>query len=170
MREIIFAALLFVGGDLGAAHAAKDAPSAPNSIVLIACRVDDLTGVAGRQDPAMAAHGWRDLEWHVENGQYECRREVISNIVDEVGEQHPELRQMRPDFGKPEQCGAIGVTFVADWELKHPGWGVLAIGCPSKITDGGPDGPVVGWKLPGCPANIPGTDTPMKCDFDDTAI
>lgn len=170
MNELIFAAMLLIGGDAGAVQAAKEPPVAPNSIALIACRVDDHTGEPGRQDPTTAAHGWRDLEWHVEKGEYECKREVIANIVDEVGEQHPELAQLHPNFGNPAQCAFIGATFAADWERTHPDWAVIAIGCPTKITNGGPQGPIVGWKLPECPANIPGTDTPMKCDFDDNAI
>jgi hypothetical protein len=142
---------------------------APNTLVFVSCRVDDLTGQPGRHDPAMAAQGWRDLELHVQNGQYECRRTVIANIVDQQAAQDPTLPELKPNLGKPQTCLHVGTTLVPPFEQQHPGWAVVAIGCPSPNIDKN-TGEMLSYHIPSCPEYLPGTNNPMHCDYDDSAI
>jgi hypothetical protein len=166
----------------GYAHAE---PTAPNSLVIVACRVDDLTGQPGRHDPKLAARDWRDLELHVnEAQQYECRRDVIANIEDatQFNKHAPaDLIPLNPNFGNPGQCARIGVVIAQSWNDTHPGWGVVAVGCPSPTfadadADGAPDldqhgnPTVVQWRLPSCPTYLPGTSNRMKCVYDESVI
>ena len=149
--------------------ALKEAPPvAPNTLVIVACRVDDL-GALDVVAPGVHDPGARNYQLHIQNGVYECKRDVLANIVDATAQAHPELRELRPNFGKVEQCGIVGVTFVPDWEREHPGWSVVALGCPSPMVDTA-TGAIVGWQLPGCPSYLPGTDSPMKCEYDGSEI
>jgi hypothetical protein len=175
MREVLdvfcfFICLaLFVAGITAIALAA-DVP-APQSIVIVACKVDDLTGQPGRQDPNLAAKGWRDLELHInENQEYECKREVL-HLEDGAifGPNAPEdLLTLTPDFADAMQCARVGMMQATEWNTRNPGWGVVAVGCPTRIVN--EDGETVGWQEPGCPQKMPGTENRMKCVFDENAI
>ena len=167
MTELIAVlALLVVSGP-----AAADV-AAPNSLVFVSCRVDDLTGQPGRQDPAMAARNWRDLELHINgNQEYECKRELITNVEDssQFGQlASADLIPLTPNFGNPGTCARIGVTMAVAWDQEHPGWSVVAIGCPTPIVSSAGD--IVGWQLPSCPTYLPGTNNRMKCVFDESVI
>lgn len=198
MTELIVAAaflLLPVKGD------AIAAPIAPNTLIIVACKTIDMTGLAGRHGvdeqgnyhPELAAKDWRDLELYInpKTLAYQCKREKIANIVDSVpylDGAPDDIVEMNPDFGNPGNCARIGVFLAQGWNQSNPGWGVVAVGCPSPIAqdadnDGKPDldehgNPIiVGWKEPGCPSHLPGTvtaDNPdgnrMRCDFDESAI
>lgn len=144
-------------------------PMAPNTLVFVSCRVDDHTGESGRQSIDGAAHDWRDLEWHIQNGSYECRRAVIANIVDQTATLDPSVKEMKPNLGKPETCARIGVSMVPAYEQSHPGWSVVAIGCPSPNIDKN-TGQTLSYHLPTCPEYLPGTQNRMQCEYDDSAI
>ena len=166
MSRLSFAALLFA---LTVAQAAAAVP-APTALVIVACRVDDLTGQPGRQDPRLAARDWRDLELHVnKNQELECKRERI-DLDDGVALNYGPgaAAPLNPDFGDWSQCARVGVMQAGDWNRKHPGWGVVAVGCPTPIVNG--NGAVVGWKLPDCPTYLPGTTSRMRCRFDASVI
>jgi hypothetical protein len=149
---------------------AADVP-APTSIVIVACKVDDLTGQPGRHDPNLAAKDWRDLELHVNSSQeYECKREVL-DLVDGsyFGPNAPEdLIPLVPDFADWMQCARVGMMQASDWNGNHPGWGVVAVGCPTRIVND--KGETVGWQLPSCPTYLPGTSNRMRCSFSDSVI
>ena len=161
------AALLLVGLTLYPVWATA-APPAPQSIVIIACKVDDLTGQPGRQDPSVAIKGWKDLEWHFTNGnELECKREEVP-LTDAVALMAPELKELHPDFSDFSQCSAVGMQYAPAYEKDHRGWGVMAIGCPVQITADGPDGKVIGWHLPECPMAVGGLA--ITCRFDPSLI
>jgi hypothetical protein len=155
-------------------------PDAPNVIVIFSCRADDLTGQPGRQDPASAAPGWKDIELHSENATLECKGE-ITPLFDQVeasaparpapGDQ-PDQKYAVPlnhNFGDPSQCihAALSFTTKEQWDKEHPNWTIVAIGCPSPIVDSA--GKIVGWHLPECPSSIGGFEG-IECKFDANAI
>lgn len=131
----------------GAALAAPVPP--PQSIVVISCRVDDLTGQAGRQDPELAARGWRDLEWHYSGGEIDCKREEIA-LTDSVTLVAPETPELHPNFGDYAQCAAVAMQVTPNYERANHGWAVMAVGCPTKIVND--QGEIVGWHMPECPS------------------
>ncbi len=147
---------------------ATAAPPPPQTIVVIACRTDDFTGQPGRQDPDLAAKGWMDLEWHFTSpgNELECKREVVP-LEDSVALVSPETPALHPNFAALAQCAAVAMQYSPTYERTHKGWAVMAIGCPTKITNG-PDGEIIGWKLPDCPSQVGGL--PIKCKFDDSLI
>ena len=202
----IFAALLLASATAYACAAepsdhptqtekAPSLPAAMQSLVVVACQVDDVTGQPGRfgvdengvYHEEMAAKGWRDLELRLDKGlEYVCKREVLP-LEDAVTYYWPSklAKPLNTNMGIPGQCGHIGMTITARWEEGNKGWGVVGIGCPSKIGidadgDGKPDfhkdGPLRGqyiikqWVLPGCPSFLPGTQNRMKCRFDASMI
>src|SRR6188472_3259523 len=83
MRELAFLAAVLLAST---AHGASPSPpKAPQALVIVTCKVDDLTGQLGRHgvdadghyDETSAAKGWRDLELHLDKGlEYECKREI----------------------------------------------------------------------------------------------
>jgi hypothetical protein len=163
---LIFALLTILGEDASAAGV-----PAPTSIVIVACKVDDLTGQPGRQDPNLAAKGWRDLELHINSNQeYECKREVL-DLVDGsyFGSKAPdELINLVPNFADPSQGARVCMMQAAVYNDKNPGWGVVACGLPTRIVND--KGETVGWQMPSCPTYLPGTQNRMKCDFDESVI
>lgn len=162
----MFKALLLLAGlySIPVMATAKP-PEPPQTIVIIACRVDDLTGQEGRQDPDLAAKGWRDLEWHLDaGGELECKREVVP-LTDAVTLMAPEVNELKPDFSDLAQCAAVGMQYAPAYEKANKGWGVMAVGCPVRIET---DGVLTGWKLPDCPSEIGGM--PIKCRFDGSLI
>lgn len=143
-------------------------------LVVVGCRVDDLTGQPGRQDPALAAYGWRDLEWHVEGGELECKREVLAlqdGTLDADGAT-ADMIKLEPNWSDYGQCAHEGATQAARWDDHHKGWATMLIGCPVPIwnDNGTPndksDDYIVDFKLPECPAHQPGSVFPMRCRFD----
>jgi hypothetical protein len=142
---------------------------APTNVVVIGCRVDDFTGQAGRHDPAFAAKDWRDLEWHIEHGELQCKREV-SKLEDQAVVMDPSGKMVKPlnaDFGDLGQCSHAGAYWAPLWEAKHKGWAVMAIGCPVAITD--ERGVVKAWKMPECPRRL-GKLEGITCNFDESQI
>jgi hypothetical protein len=141
------------------------APAAPQTVVIIGCRVDDLTGQPGRQDPELAARNWRDLEWHFDKGlELECKREVVP-LEDAVAMMDPTVKTLASDFSNVSQCAHAGAFFMPAWEQANKGWAVMAVGCPVRIET---DGVLTGWKLPDCPSSIGGLS--IKCRFDGSVI
>lgn len=141
--------------------AAADSPPPPQTIVVVGCKVDDLTGQPGRQDPDLAARGWRDLEWHYDRGnELECKREEIP-LTDSVAMVAPEVNQLHPDFSSYAQCAAVAMQYSPTWERANQGWAVAAVGCPTKIVND--SGTVIGWHLPECPSWL-------KCRFSGSEI
>jgi len=147
---------------------AEAVPIPPTTIVIIGCRVDDFTGQPGRHDPNLAAKGWKDLEWHVTDGlELECKREEIP-LEDQVAMiAPPGTLPLDPNFSDFAQCAAVAMSFSPKWEEANKGWAVMAVGCPTKITNG-KDGPVIGYKMPDCPHSINGMD--VTCKFDQSVI
>jgi hypothetical protein len=142
-----------------------EGPPAPQTLVVIGCRVDDLTGQPGRQDPDLAAKDWRDLEWHFnDENQLECKREVIP-LQDFVASLHPTVKPLTTDFSNHAACGHVGGMYAPTWNATHKGWAVIAVGCPVRIET---DGKLTGWKLPDCPSSIGGKT--IKCKFDESLI
>jgi hypothetical protein len=143
-------------------------PSAPRTIVTVACRAVDLTGQPGRHDPLMAAHNWRDLELYINDSQkYECRRDE-ADLSDGEVLKNPHINELHANFAKLDQCARVGVVWAAEWQDKNPGWAVVGVGCPVPITDA--EGRVLDWKMPTCPSFLPGTNIRMRCDFDESEI
>jgi hypothetical protein len=140
----------------------------PTTIVIIGCRVDDHTGEQGRQDPTMAAKGWRDLEWHLTNGtELECKREVVA-LQDAVVAMSPNaaaVMPLNPDFSNWAQCASVAMSYSPAWEKMNKGWAVMAVGCPVPITV---DGIIKSYKLPDCPRKV-GT-LEISCKFDGSLI
>jgi hypothetical protein len=178
---LIFALLIILGEDAEAA----DSPAAPTAIVIVSCRVTDWTDKRPLPDNVPeVARGWRDLELFVNSNQeYECRRDVL-HLEDGAyfGPDAPdELINLIPNFGDPSQCARVGMMQVPTWNEQHPGYGVVAVGCPVPIVadedaDGQPDMDehgkykVLDWRLPGCPTFLPGTQNRMKCSFTESEI
>src|SRR5262245_4714554 len=106
-------ALLFLVGLGSLPIMAEAAPPPPQTVVVISCRVDDLTGLPGRQDPTFAAKGWRDLEWHFDAGnELECKREEVP-LQDGVALMSPEVKELHPDFSDYAQCAAVAMQMKA---------------------------------------------------------
>lgn len=158
----------------------KQPPQAPpTSVVIVACRVDDWTGKRPLPPNIFPARDWKDLELHVENGELQCKREVL-NLEDATLYSPKALMDMlplHPDFSEWTQCARVGVVQAAEYNKTHPGWGVVGVGCPVPIMDdnGTPedflDDRIIGFKLPECPSHLPGhDDAPMKCRFDASII
>jgi hypothetical protein len=166
---------------------------APQSIVIVACKVVDLTGKPGRHgvdsagnyDEESAARDWRDLELYVNPRtlEFECRRDQLDLEDGSIwGAMAPEsMIPLVPNFGDWAQCTRVGMMQASEYNEKHPGWGVVAVGCPSPIAmdsdnDGVPDTDEFGrfivkdWKLPSCPTFLPGTQSRMRCNFSDSVI
>jgi hypothetical protein len=166
---------------------AQAAPAPPKSLAIVACRVDDLTGLPGRHDPAMAARGWRDLEWHLNASlEYECKRELLNGLQDST-QYDPEATGkevvLHPNWFDFGQCARASMEIGPRWNDANRGWAVMAVGCPSPELDdnGTPDNylddRLVDWHMPGCPSSQPGTSTPenpegnrMRCNFDASMI
>ena len=145
--------------------------TAPTTLSIIACRTVDLTGQKGRHDPALAANGWRDLEWKINASQeLECKREV-ADLLDSSEMMFPnqETKPLNPDFSNWSQCASAAMSYAAAWNEKHKGWAVLAVGCPVKIIDT-ETGNVLSFKIPECPSHMPGTENRIKCSFDESLI
>lgn len=149
-------------------------PPAPQTLVIIACKADDLTGQPGRHDPAMAAHGWRDLELHINgNNEYECKRIVVPLEDAAIYQGLPPLAS---DFSNHTQCARAAMGFAPQWNDQNKGYAVVGIGCPvPEWADNGTPGDksddyIVGYRLPGCPSFRPGTNNRMRCSFDESAV
>jgi hypothetical protein len=147
-------------------------PAPPTTLVVIGCRVDDLTGQPGRQDPEFAAKGWKDLEWHInKNLELECKREVLV-LEDAVTlmAQAKDAMPLNPDWSNLAQCAKASAGIAPKWEEQHPGWAVMGVGCPRPVVSIAPDGTqtVLSWHLPECPREI--NHLPVKCRFDESVI
>ena len=132
-------------------------PLAPDTIIVVACRVDDLTGQPGRPDPTP---GWRDLELHYQNATVECKRER-ADLTDATVAQHPDVAPLASNFGDWSQCQRAAMDYTPKWNERNPGWAVVMVGCPVPIVDG--VGNVVGWHLPECPEEL-------RCVYDASLI
>jgi hypothetical protein len=160
------ALLLLIGFSLTTMATAAPPPP-PQNIVVIACRVDTrgtdetaMLGVRGTGDQGMT--------WHFDKGnQLECKREEVA-LIDSVPLVAPEVPELHPNFADLAQCSAVSLQYAPTYEKAHQGWGVMAIGCPVKVTSGGPDGPVIAWHLPECPMEIGGLT--ITCKFDNSLI
>jgi hypothetical protein len=154
---------------------APDSPRAPQSIAVISCRSDDLTGQPGRHGvdengiyhPELAAKNWRDVELHIEDATLQCKRELVK-IEDKdviVNNEAP----LNTNFGEPTQCARASVMFFAtsQWDAKHSGWSVVGVGCPTPIVDD--TGKIIDWHMPGCPSRL-GAIQGIKCLFDESAV
>lgn len=162
------------------ASTAHGLPRPQTDLVIIACRVDDLTGQPGRQNPEMAAKNWRDLEWHLNDSlEYECKR-VVLRLEDSTPYQMQAQGKEIPldaDFSKHEQCAARAMEIGPRWNDQHKGWATMAIGCPTPwMSDNGTpddksdDFPTGSYKMPECPVHQPGTQNRIKCTYDESAI
>jgi hypothetical protein len=172
-----FAIWLILG--VNVAYAA-DVP-APQSIVIVACKVIDMTGqpgrhgvdAAGNYNEEAAAKDWRDLELYINprTQQYECKREQLDLVDGAIfGDNAPkDLLELTPDFADWGFCAHVGMMQAADYNREHPGWGVVAVGCPTRIISN-ETGATVGWQMPSCPTYLPGTQSRMRCDFTDSVI
>lgn len=136
------------------------APPPPTSLVIIACRVDDVAGQARRIDPSFAPAGLRDLEWHLEGNELQCKREVLP-LQDAVTMHYLQAKPLSSNFAELGQCARAAMEVSPRWNNDHRNWAVLKVGCPVPIVNG--DGKIVGWKLPECPNSI-------RCKFDESVI
>jgi hypothetical protein len=151
---MISARLLLLAG-LFAFPALAAPPPAPQTIVLVECRVDDL-GLDNLPDNVRPSREWRNLDWHRDPKDFSlsCKRTVVP-LEDVVAAMDPSVKPLASDFSDPNQCGHAGIMYSSS--LKHEGWAVAAIGCPVPIKDdqGTPsdqDDVTIGWKLPDCPS------------------
>jgi hypothetical protein len=179
LKTLTLALLLSAPFVVHSAEATVGKKKAPTTIVIIGCRVDDLTGKEGRQDPTLAAKNWRDLEWHFDKGnELECKREVVP-LEDASLYAGDKIMPLDPDFSDHMQCTRVGMMYGPKWEAANKGWAVMAAGCPTPIAqdanaDGEPDldengEPIIlEYKLPECPRVI-GSLT-IKCRFDGSYI
>lgn len=146
---------------------AKDSPPAPQAIVLVSCRTDDLTGRAHNPQDGTAPHNYRDLEPHVVNGELQCKRVEVE--LQDASLYSPaataDMKPLNANFGRPDQCARAGVMFASNYD--EEGWSVVALGCPTPITD--QTGKIVGWKMPECPNKIGGMEG-IRCKFDESVI
>lgn len=151
-------------------------PHAPQAIVVISCRADDLTGLPGRHgvdpvtgeyDPSMAAKNWRDLELHVQGGELDCKREAVEVLDQNVVVN--DAVQLNANFGEPAQCARAASLFftTTQWDAHHQSWAVVGVGCPTPITD--EQGRIAGWHMPECPSKL-GALEGIKCKFDESAV
>jgi hypothetical protein len=173
----LYAIWLAFGVNLAVLPAKADVP-APHSIVIVACKVVDMTGQPGRHGvddtgnyEEAAARDWRDLELFINSNQeYECKRHQL-DLVDGAlfGDMAPkDLIELTPDFSDWGFCAHVGMMQAADYNRENPGWGVVAVGCPTRIVN--ETGATVGWQMPSCPTYLPGTENRMRCDFTDSVI
>jgi hypothetical protein len=165
---------------ISSACLAADVP-APHSIVIVSCRTLDMTGMAGRHGvdedgnyhEEMSAKDWRDLDLYINPNtqQYECKRQQLDlEDASLFGANAPEdLITLTPDFSDWTFCARVGVMQAGDFNNTHPGWGVVAVGCPTRIVSN-ETGATVGWQMPSCPTFLPGTQNRMRCDFTDSVI
>jgi hypothetical protein len=163
--------LLAFGLNLFPLMATAAPPQAPTTLVIVACRVDDLTD---QNRYPMAPKHFRDLEWHVNKSlELECKREEMPVEDLAVIQGAPPLPN---DFSNQTHCARAAMHFATEWGLRHSGWWPIAVGCPVPImSDNGTPGDksddfVVAWKLPECPRYMPGTENRMKCRFDASSV
>lgn len=177
MRKIApFAVLL-----LASAASAGQAPAVklpPTDLAVIACRVDDWTGKRPLPDNVIPTRDWRDLEWHRDaEFALECKR-IAVKLQDAVTANYSSKKaaDLNPDWSEPTQCSARSMDLAPRWSAQNPGYWPLAIGCPTPIANnmGTPDDTsddvIIDYKMPECPSYEPGTNTPMKCKFDESVI
>lgn len=170
--------LPFLAAVLAASTAHAESPSPPNSLVLITCRSVQVTEFPPGVVPIP---GKTYYELYInKNQEYECQR-VRLDLVDEVAFNNPYIPQLDPDWSQYAQCSRMAMMKSAEWDEKHPGWLTVAAGCPTPIgwdsdNDGKPDRNEKGefivkdWKMPECPAFLPGTKNRMKCRFTESEI
>ena len=148
---------------------APDSPRAPQAIAVISCQVDDM-GFDTLPDNVLPSREWRNLDWHRDKGgNLICKRELVE--IEDKDEIVNNSVQLHHNFGEPGQCvrGAALFFTTSGWDAKRPKWAVIAVGCPTPITD--PDGKIVGWHMPECPSHVPGNDEmPLRCKFDESGV
>ena len=137
-----------------------------NTLVVVACQVNDMTG---KRDPShdgvevRPAPGWKDLELKENKfGEFTCKREVVN--------QHDAKVSLQNDVRTTKGCMRSSMLLAPQWNEENPGWAVVAVGCPTPIINDlngnnqQDDGePVIAYKLPECPRWI-------KCDFSESEI
>lgn len=156
-------------------------PDITRSIVLISCRMDDLTGTrpfpgTPGAEVRLIEQGQgksRDLDFHLDDSlEYVCRREIVTPEDDQLyhpAATHDNVVPLEPDFSQKFQCARAGMMFAGDYYEKNPGWGLVATGCPTPVDLNG-DGLIDSYKLPECPVYMPGTNNRMRCRFDPSEI
>lgn len=171
MREIIYVGLSMFAAFTGASQLAAGV-KAPPSLVFIACQVEDWTGRRPLPPGVMPTKDWRDLELHIEGGEYICKRIAIENIQDASiyhEKATADMMPREPNMGHHGQCARVGVPMSHNWDMDNKGWSVVGVGCPTPMDLNG-DGIVDSWKLPECPTYLPGTTNRMKCRFDESNV
>ena len=144
-------------------------PRAPQAIAVVSCQVVDL-GFDVLPATVIPSREWRNLDWKTDaGGDLICKRELVEILdKDEVVNGAVQLDH---NFGDPGQCVRAAALFftVSAWDSKHPNYAVIAVGCPTPITDD--QGKIIDWLVPGCPSHVPGNDAmPLKCKFDESAV
>ena len=154
---------------LAAPTLAKEPIDYSNTLVVVACEVEDWTGKREPKgpngEPQLPAPGWKDLELKLNKfGEVSCKREVVNQFDLPKGL----FADVRTRIG----CVRAGPLVAQQWneEPGHEGWAVAAIGCPTPIFNDmnynqelDPDEEILDWKLPECP-------TWLKCNYTENEV
>ena len=135
---------------------------APTALVIVACRVDDLTGQRGgriRGSPRAIGRPRASRRKNQEsNASASASIWTMASRATTSGAAAP----LNPDFGDWSQC-ARGARCRPATDRKHPGWGVVAVGCPTDRERERRGGRPEAARLPHL---FPGTTSRMRRRFD----
>lgn len=147
---------------------APSSPPAPQAVVVVSCQIVDLGFDVLPDTVIHDVPTWRNLDWKRDaGGELSCKREIIE--IQDQAETVGNAPALHHNFGEPTQCAMAALSFLATskWDAHHANWAVIAVGCPSPITD--ENGVTKAWHLPGCPSHVPGNDAmPLRCKFDES--
>lgn len=166
LSGLLFALLVVV---LAAPTLAEDEIDYSNTIVVVACQVDDMTG---KREPKgtngeeqRPAPGWKDLELRLDQwGEATCKREIVNQFDMPKGL----FTDARTQIG----CMRLSMAIAPEWNEKpgNEGWAVVATGCPTPIINDknnnnelDEDEEILDWKLPECPSWI-------KCNYTENEV
>lgn len=124
----------------------------PHSLSVIACRAEPRTDWKEYERPIPGVIYWEPKPNR--DGEYECQRDIIDLVP-----RHP--MQNPDDLSQDTACANAALSQTPVWQDQHPGWAVVAVGCPKPVYDS--QGNILRYEMPHCPRE-------MVCLFDENAI
>jgi hypothetical protein len=168
VKTALLSSSLLLGASVAPIHAEDDDTDYANTLVIVACRVNDMTG---KRDPShdgvevRPAPGWKDLELYENKfGEAECKRIEYNQTEAKVA--------VPNDLRTTAGCMRSSMLIAPQWNEANEGWAVVAVGCPTpiiadhngnKMLDEGER--IIGYKLPECPKWIK-----QYCKFNESEI
>lgn len=123
-----------------------------NFLTIVACRAEPKTEWKENEIPIPGV-AYQVLKFD-EHGEMECQRDIV-----EVVPRHP--MESHGGLSDNHKCTMAGMSYGPKWEEEHPGWLVVAVGCPRPVVDS--NGELLGYNPVPCPRNL-------KCFFDKLGI